>query len=437
MSSLRLPPGRIRPASACARALLLGAVLTAPAARAAGADGTADLVGVYVKALEANPQYQAAVAGFHEAAEAKPQALAKLLPQLGAGATAGELEQAVSGQFFRDILDKGSGNGISVNHRDQFYTVGYQVALTQVLFDWSLFKNYDESELKVGQAGVRLYEALDVLRLACAQDYFAVLEAQDGVRFTSAEKDAVGQLLEQAQGRFSTGMVTDSEVKQAQAEYDLSDAALIEARNSLEIGLTQLRQVTGGQPYARVKPLGAAYRAAPPEPNRLDIWLDRARAQNLPLQDKHYATEIAQKEVERQEAQRLPTLDASAKRSYAYADGGITNGIAAGNNHGLDEGVFLNVKVPLFTGGAITSAVRGAEAGLERARYEEAAALSEARHGAEVAFLNAHPGIPPLEAPNHPVQTPPAAPNRTDCNRPQEPGKQTDPDGLHADFGTV
>ena len=407
----RLPPSTQRLLFNRARSLFLAAALLPLAAMADEAGAPADLLGVYVKALDANPQYQAAVAGFREAAEAKPQALAKLLPQIGAGAAAGELEQAVSGQFFKGILNTTTapGDGLSVNHRDQFYSVGYQVGLTQVLFDWGLFKGYDQAELKVGQAGVKVYEALDGLRLQVAQAYFDVLSDQDGVRFAAAEKDAVGQLLDQAKSKLSTGIVTDVEVKQAQAEYDLSGAQLIDAQNTLEVDLTQLQLLTGGQAYSKLKPLGPAFVPQPPDPDKLDIWLERAQSQNLNLQDKHYGSEIAQKEIELQKAARLPTLDASAKRSYEYADGGITNGIAAGNNHGLDESVYLNLKVPIYTGGAISSAVRGAEAGLERAQYEEVAARNDARHGTQVAFLNTTAGLTHISALEQAVQSAAAA----------------------------
>jgi len=403
----RLPPSSKRLVFSRARAVFLAAALVPTLAAAAGAGEPADLLSIYVKALDANPEYQAAVAGFREAAEAKPQALAKLLPQIGAGANAGELDQAVSGDFFKGILDTttAGGNGINVNHRDQFYSLGYTVGLTQVLFDWGLFKTYDQSELKVGQAGVKVYEALDDLRLQTAQAYFDVLSDQDGVHFASAEKEAVGDLLEQAKSKLSSGIVTDVEVKQAQAEYDLSDASLIDAQNTLEVDLTQLQLLTGGQSYSKLKPLGPAFQPAPPEPNQLDTWLDRAQSQNLALQDKHYGSEIAQKEIEMQKAARLPTLDASAKRSYAYADGGISNGIAAGDNHGLDQSVFLNLKVPIYTGGAISSAVRGAEAGFERAKYEEAAARNNAKHGTQVAFLNTTAGLSHISALNQAVQS--------------------------------
>jgi outer membrane protein len=364
----------------------------------------ADLLGVYVKALDANPDYQAAVAAFHEAAEAKPQALARLLPQIGAGADAGELEQAVSGQFFQGVFDNTrlagqvSGAGIPVNKRVSFYQLGYQVQLQQTVFNWNQFKAYDQAELQVGQAGVKVYEALDALRLQAAQDYFAVLQAQDGVRFAEAEKDAVGELLQQTRNKLSSGLATDVDVKQAQAEYDLSDASLIDARNTLQVALTQLQLLTGGQSYSQVRPLLVNYQPQPPEPNSVDTWMQRAKEQNLLVQDRHYGSEIAQKEVEMQQAQRLPTLAASAKRSYEYSDGGITNGIAAGNNHGMDEGVFLTLKVPIYTGGAIDSAVRGAKAGLEKAKFEEAGAVNNAKHGVQVAFLNVSAGLSHINA---------------------------------------
>lgn len=384
-------------------------------ALAAAQDAPVDLLGVYVKALDTNPDYQAAVAGFHEAAEAKPQALSKLLPQIGAAADGGLLEQAVSGQFFQGVFDNTkladdvSGAGIAVNKRVSFYQLGYQVQLQQTVFNWNQFKAYDQAELQVGQAGVKVYEALDSLRLETAQDYFAVLQAQDGLRFAEAEKQAVGELLQQTQNKLSSGLVTDVDVKQAQAEYDLSDASLIDARNTLEVALTQLQLLTGGQTYRQVRPLLVNYQPQLPEPNNIDEWLKRAREQNLSVQDKHYGSEIAQKEVEMQQAQRLPTLAASAKRTYEYSDGGITNGIAAGDNHGIDESVFLTLKVPIYTGGAIDSAVRGAKAGLEKAQFEEAGAVNSAKHGVQVAFLNVSSGLSHISALRQAVESETAA----------------------------
>jgi outer membrane protein len=194
-------------------------------------------------------------------------------------------------------------------------------------------------------------------------------------------------------------------VQQVQAEYDLSDAALIDARNTLEVSLTQLQLLTNGQSYGELKTLPAGYQPQLPDPNRMDVWVERAQNQNLLLQDKHYGTEIAHKQIEIQKAQRLPTLEATAKRTYEYAPGGITNGIEAGENHGLDEGVFLDLKVPIYTGGAIDSGIRAAEADYDLAQQEETGARNDARHNAQVAFLNVTSGLSHIAALKQAVQS--------------------------------
>ena len=360
----RLPPSAKRLAFTRARGLFLAAALIPVLAAAEGAGQPADLIGIYVKALDANPQYQGAVAGFREAAEAKPQALAKLLPQLGAGATAGELEQAVSGQFFKGILNSSvtSGDGLNVNHRDQFYSVGYQVALTQVLFDWGLFKSYDQSELQVGQAGVKVYEALDLLRLQTAQAYFDVLAAQDGVRFASAEKSAVGQLLNQAKNKLSSGLVTDVEAKQAQAEYDLSDAELIDAQNTLDVDLTQLQLLTGGQSYSSLKPLGTNFQPAPPDPNKLDVWLERAQYEEAAARnDAKHGTQVA-------------FLNASAGLSHISALNQAVQSAAA-----AEDAAQVGYNVGTKTYSDVLLAVR--------TRYKAERDYAQARYGYIVNFL--------------------------------------------------
>ncbi|MBX6419963.1 MAG: TolC family outer membrane protein [Nevskia sp.] len=370
---------------------------SAPAG-AAGVVAQANLIEIYTRALDANPSYRAAVAAFREAAEAKPQALAKLLPQIGASGNLDEIEQAISGQYFVGVPGVGNGQGINTNRRDQFYSVGYQVGVSQVLFDWGLFKAYDEAELQVAAAGIRMYQALDGLRLETARSYFDVLAAQDGLRFATAEKDAIAQLLEQTKTKYESGLVTEVDVKQAQADFDLANADLIQARNLMEVSLTRLQLLSGGRRYLHVRGLAAQYRPEPPDPDRMQVWVDKANTQNLALQEKRYQTRIAQKELERARAVRLPTLDLNAQRFYSYADGGVSRGIAAGDNHELDERAYLLLKLPIFSGGAVTSAIRAAVAGVDRAQMEEQAARDDATRDTQVAFLNAIAGLSRIEA---------------------------------------
>lgn len=357
-----------------------------------------DLLAVYVRALDGNPDYAAAVAGFQQAVEAKPQALSKLLPQVAAGADVDAVEQAISGRYFVGTLPLRGQEGVDTNRRDQFYEYRYQVGLSQVLYHRDLLLALDQAELEVSRAGLQVYAAQDTLRLAVAQSYFNGLGADDELRFASAEVDAIGKLLGQTRDKRSAGLATDVEVNQAEAEYAAAQAGQINARNQRDISRVQLQLLSGGTAFSALKPLAAEYRPAPPEPNRIETWIERASTQNLNLQAQRIATQVAQKGVDKARSLRLPTLDALASRNYGYADGGVSKGIGAENNHDLDERVLLKLKIPIYTGGAIDSGIRAAVAGFTRAQAEERSALGKAVGAVQLAFLNSSAGTSKVEA---------------------------------------
>ncbi|MDB5987572.1 MAG: hypothetical protein JWR16_2625 [Nevskia sp.] len=368
------------------------------------AQAATDLMSVYAKALDANPDYQSAVSAFHVAVEARPQALSKLLPQVAALGNAAEAEQAISGRYFLDTTAV-APEGFDSNKRDQFYSVGYALGLTQAVFHWDLFVSLDEADLKVGSAGLQIYDAQDALRVGVAEAYFGVLAADDLVRFTAAERDAINQLLDQVKNRYASGLLTDLDVKQAQSQADLAAAALIGAENAVQVSRVELEQITGGQRYDVLKTLSPQYQPEPPSPDRLNDWIERARVQNLKLQAQRYSTQVAQKEVARAQSLRYPTLDAYAGRQYSYANGGISRGIGAGNNHEWDDRVQLNMKLPIYSGGAVSSAIRAAQAGFDKARYDEASVLNQAVKDTQVAFLNSSAEMAQIAAFRQAVQS--------------------------------
>jgi outer membrane protein len=390
MSALR--PGAGRRSVVVLSALLSIAGVSSPAV------ALDDLLSVYVHALDGNPDYASAVAAFHQAEEQKPQALAKLLPQVAAGADIDAVEQAISGRYFVDTFAAGNGQGVESNHRDQFYEYNYQVGLTQVLFHKDLLVSLDQAELEVGRAGVQIAAAQDELRLAVAQGYFEALGADDEVRFASAEVDAIGKLLGETRDKRSAGLTTDVEVDQVEAQYAAAQATQINAHNTRDISRVQLQLLTGGTTFSALRPLAGTYLPEPPDPNRMDVWVDRATTQNIALQAQRIGTEVALKGIEKARAARLPTLDAIAARNYGYADGGVSKGIGAGNNHDLDERVLLKLKIPIYTGGAIDSAIRAAVAGYARAQADEASARNKAVGAVQQAFLNSAGGASKVKA---------------------------------------
>lgn len=386
------------------RAMLLGAALLVTSAGAA-AD---DLISIYVKALDGNPTYRSVVAAYDQTAEAEPQALAKLLPQIGASAEYDNINQTVSGRFFVGSFSN-DGQGFDTNRSDGSNSYSYQVGLQQVLFRKDLFVELDQAELQVSRAGLLTYDAQNQLRVSVAEAYFAALQADDELRFATAEQDAVTQVLDQTRSKAASGIVTDASLKTAQAQFDLAAAALVAAKNAVEVSRVQLELITGGQKPGPLKPLVPGFAAQPPEPNSINEWSERARTQNLQLQAQRLSTQIARKQLERAYGQRLPQVDAFAARTYEFADGGISKGIGADNNHGADMRVGVRVKVPIFTGGAISSGIRACLAGVTRAEADENAKRNEALQQVQVAFLNSSAGLAKIEALKQAVESTKAA----------------------------
>lgn len=369
---------------------LLLAITTAPAR----AD---DLLSVYTKALDGNPEYQSVIAAYQQAQEARPQALAKLLPQIGVNGDLTTASQTLSGRFFVGA-GIGAGTGSDVNRTDAFNQVGYQVGLTQVLFDRGLYLSLGVAELEVSRAALLTYDAQDALRLGVAETYFGALSADDELRFAEAEHKAIAAVLTQTRDRAASGIVADAELQVAQAQLDLAASALIAAKNGVAVSRVQLELLSGGTRFGELERLPDDYIPPPPDPASIDEWMKRATTQNLQLKAQMLATELARKGVDQASALRWPRLDALAAYTYQYAEGGISNGIGADGNRATDERIGLQLKIPIYTGGAISSCVRAAKAGVTRAEADEAARRGDALRRVQVAYLNASDGISRVQA---------------------------------------
>ncbi|MCX7070966.1 MAG: TolC family outer membrane protein [Gammaproteobacteria bacterium] len=364
-----------------------------------------NLLSVYTKALDGNPEYLSVIAGYQQAIEARPQALAKLLPQIGVSGEAATVSQTLSGRFFVGGVGAIPTSGSDVNRTDAFNSVGYQVGLTQVLFDRGLYLTLDTAALEVSRAGLLTYDAQDTLRIGVVEAYFAALSADEELRFAEAEKTAIEAVLAQTRDKSAAGLVADTEVQVAQSQLDLAAAALIAAKNAVAVSRVQLELLSGGTRFGALDGLSKTYLPVAPQPDSLDVWIERAGKQNLQLKAQMLATEIARKNVDKAYGARWPRVDALAAYTYQYAEGGISNGIGAEGNRATDERVGLQVKIPIFTGGAISSAIRAAQAGVVRAEADEAAKRADALRKVQVAFLNSSAAIAKVRALKQAVQS--------------------------------
>ncbi|TCO80248.1 outer membrane protein [Plasticicumulans lactativorans] len=294
----------------------------------------ADLLRAYRDAADGNPLFKAAGAARLAAQESQPQALANMLPNLQATA-----DQA------RDFGVNGIP-GVSEYNSHQ-----YGVTLTQPIYNEANLVQLRQADSRVSQADADYRAAEQDLIIAVATRYFTTLAASDNLRFARAEKDAVGRELEQAKRRFEVGLVTIVDVQEAQARYDLTVADEIAADNLLSDASESLRVITG-QTYDDLVPLSERMPLIGPQPARVDTWIEQALEHNPQLQSGAQAVEIARENVNLQRSGHYPTLDLVG--GYYDNDSGPRGGDLSGNR------VSLQLTIPLYQGGAVTSRTRQA-----------------------------------------------------------------------------
>ena len=361
--------------SACHLPLMLGLLVFSAAAV------SADLLQVYREALANDALYAAARATVEAGREKLPQGLAGLLPSICATANTTWNEN-------RYRADNQSAL------RKDFNTNAYNVSLTQPLFRWQNYAQYGQARWQVVQAEANFAQAAQDLILRVAQAYFDVLYAQENLKAVRASKQAIAQQLEQARKNFEVGTATITDTHEAQSRYDLASAQELAGENDLEVKRYALRVIVGRDP-GELNRLRVDATLLPPQPANMEKWVEAAERDSYAVQAQLAAVEVASKEIERARAGHYPTLD-------VVANYGKTNGaVSFSSNSSLEtdaRNIGLQLTIPIFQGGAVSSKTREAIANRSAAESMLENARRTATLGARQSFLGVVNGMAQVRA---------------------------------------
>ena len=339
----------------------------APAAQAANLSDT------YRDAQAYDAQYAAARAAYEAGKERSVQGRAGLLPNVNVSGNA--VYQNVDATFEEDSFPSSS--------------IGIKAA--QPLFRRQNQMAYAQSKEQVKIAEMQFKGAGQDLVLRVAQAYFDVLQSQDNLAFIAAQKAAITEQLASAKRNFEVGTATITDTHEAQARHDLAVAQEIGEQNSYNIRLRALEKLIG-KPAGTLDTL-AADQVMQAEAGSIDDWAQRAAEGNLQAEIQRIAKTIADQEVKRNRAGHYPTLDAVAGYS-------VNNNMSFGAQT-IDmtvASVGLELNLPIYQGGRVSSQVREAVANRERARQDLENATREADLQARQAWLNVNSGAARVSA---------------------------------------
>lgn len=357
-------------------ALALGGTATA---QSAPATQSQSLLDVWQKALQRDPVYAASQAFEAAEAEAVPQARAQLLPFVSAGAVA-QTDDARRASTL--------GNASNSNRAE------WALSLTQPLFDLGAWRGLEQAGYVARSGQVSTTQSYQNLILRVSQAYFDVLAAQDTLRALLAEKEAIQTQLRAAERGFELGSTTIADTYEAQSRLDIVTANELRARNALQNSQDQLARIINERP-AQLAELAPSVALPAPTPNRLDDWTSQASAANLSVVQADLRARIAETRIEIAKSQNYPTLDLQAQTGTA-SDRTI-NG-TSGGPRSLDTTVGLQLSIPIFTGGQISSVVREQTSRLQQARYELENAKREAVQMTQLYFAGVTSGLAQIQA---------------------------------------
>jgi len=341
-----------------------------------------DLLTIYREAVVQDSTYAGAKAQYIGAQEKLPQARALLLPNVSFGAAG----------HYNDVKSDYQTPAFPSGRRD-FYDYNYGINLTQPIYRRQNDATFEQAKVQVRQAQNQLSASAQDLMTRVAQGYFDVLLARANLSTIGSQKTAVAEQLEQAKRNFIVGTATITDSREAQARYDLVIAQEIVGQNDLEVKTRALEQIVG-KPVGRLAGLTSPVTLNPPQPADMAAWVDQAYQSSLQVALAQQNVEIAAQEVKKADAGHYPTLDAVGSLTDTYASSstfGFGSDIKA-----LVVGVQLNV--PLYQGGGISSRVREAVAGQERARQDLESARRTVAQQTREAFLGVTSGLAQIKA---------------------------------------
>ena len=321
------------------------------------------LVDIYELALENDAQLKVQIAQYKSDIELEKMALAPLLPQAGASYSFTDSE---NDRTSPNIVIVPNDNPLlpptfdttDVTSATKTETDGYDVNLSQTLFNLSAWFNWRAGKEQTQQAEANLSAAQQDLIVRVVQAYFGVLRAQDNLRAAQARERAFERQLEQTRQRFEVGLIAITDVYEAKAARDLAQVNRIVDENNVAVAKENLSVLTGQTPGALFV-LGEEFDPRPPEGDRA-AWVEFSMANNYRLAAARFAEEAARQSATSSRMGHAPTVTAS----YRYQDSETTGTtiqdsdsdfVFQPNSEQTNESWQIRFDLPLSSGGAISA----------------------------------------------------------------------------------
>lgn len=314
--------------------------------------GAANLLDAYDGAYTNDRAWRLAQAKHLDSRELEVQARAQLLPMLTFTASNNNLTQQLT-------------TGANVAPSLTYLQTTRVLALRQPLLRSRQVYALRQAQEQTDQADRLLEDEHQQLALRVVSQYLEAMLARDRETLLESQMSAVQMRMKLARASLKAGQGTRTDIDLAQAELDKIAADQIKARLAISYSTKKLELLTG-LPQREISKLNLQkFRAEAFLLPQLEVLLEKAISASPGLQARRSDIQVAQSQLKQAETGHQPTLDLLAQASEARGDNNYYPS-TRNKNHLLG----LQLTMPLYNGGAVSSQVRQAFARLSQAHEQ-------------------------------------------------------------------
>jgi outer membrane protein len=316
---------------------------------------TENLAEVYELALKNDPLLKAAEATYRAGKENRTQGIAGLLPTLSVGGSTNWNEYRVEEQII-----------------DQYNSNSYLASLNQPIFRLDKWFQFERGTALSEAASAEFAYQQQETMIRVASAYFNVLNSIDSLNAARAEEKAIGRQKDLAKKRFDVGLAAITEVQETQAAFDLTVVSRIAREAQLDSARESLTSIVG-RDIKLLSPLSDNFEISLPDPLDRESWVSLGLKNNYQLKAAKLQRDAAQASARSTASNHLPQIDLVGRVSKSTSKQGKFGGFIQNPLFGVEQDTrqySIQFNLPLYAGGAISSARRQAYANYDRSKEQ-------------------------------------------------------------------
>ncbi|EAR11087.1 TolC family outer membrane protein [Reinekea blandensis] len=219
----------------------------------------------------------------------------------------------------------------------------------QNIFVLAAFTAYDAVKVNASLKEMEAAQAEQDLLVTVAEKYINALKAKEALDVLNAQLEAVDRQYEQTQQRYDVGLVTITDVLDAEATLDQTRVSLIRAESQYDIALQDLYTLTGSVPDG-VMSISENVPVDAPAESGQQKWVDFAVSNHPEVLMAQKGLEVGELTLKAERERLLPSV--GGQFSLDYSDVFGSDPVGNDNEQNWSASVGISIGMDLYSGGA-------------------------------------------------------------------------------------